>query len=195
VKSISEDYDKAIDILNKAVALAPKDPDALNARAITYFFAGKVDKALLDFKAQLTLQPNNSELAVSCANCYRNMNDHENAQRYYGMAIKLNPQEGRSYGGSGFDYSLQNKMDKALWYVQQITATPQEEAIYDASKNELRLANVYLSTGKKETALELGRKVESYLLDAKSPHAVSNYVERLKQCLQFMQSAGALHKL
>lgn len=89
-------------------------------------------------------------------------------------------------------YLLVGKSEKALKFAQQIKTAPAAEVIYfHISKNQMRLAKVLYAVGEKDRALELARKVESFLLDT-SRHAGFNPPDILDDCLHFMEHAGAI---
>lgn len=88
-------------------------------------------------------------------------------------------------------YLLQGSPGKALSYAEQIKSTPEDSRYFVQHKSALRWANVLFSLGKKDKALDIGRKVEMELL--KVPSAVGQEVDLwLIDCLNFMNRAGAV---
>ncbi|MBS1999085.1 MAG: tetratricopeptide repeat protein, partial [Cyanobacteria bacterium SZAS LIN-2] len=121
----SKQYREAVTDFTRAIAQEPHNADYYNGRGAAQFFCKRVDLALVDFKKALELRPGSDDFALSVANCYRHLNDHASAQHYYELAIKLNPRGTNAYAGSGFDFSMQNKMDKAVArYTQGLAANP-----------------------------------------------------------------------
>jgi len=88
-------------------------------------------------------------------------------------------------------YLLQNAPGKALSYAEQIKSIPEDSRYYVQHMSALRWANLLYSLGKKDKALEIGRKVEMELL--KLPSAYGQDVDLwLVDCLNFMNRAGAV---
>jgi hypothetical protein len=88
-------------------------------------------------------------------------------------------------------YLLENKSVDASKFAQEITEPPPGDAVFDNSKPSLRLANVLFSVGKKDQALDLGRKVEKKLIESQGRFGIADYERRLDECLHFMERAGA----
>lgn len=61
----NKEYDKAIDVLNTAIALSPKDSNLYAGRASAYADQGKFDEALSDYHQAIRLEPNEAYLYFS----------------------------------------------------------------------------------------------------------------------------------
>ncbi len=92
-------------------------------------------------------------------------------------------------------YLLENKSKEALHFAQQITEPPADDSVFDPSRSQLRLANVLLSVEKKDQALEMGRKVETFLLASPRRFRITDFEQKLSDCLHFMERAGAVEDI
>jgi tetratricopeptide (TPR) repeat protein len=54
---MKQDLDKALADCNQALRIAPKDPDALDSRALVHLRRGELDLALADYDAAIKAQP------------------------------------------------------------------------------------------------------------------------------------------
>ncbi len=86
-------------------------------------------------------------------------------------------------------YLLQNKLAKAALCTDQITKAPTGEVISE-TKDKLRLANVLLSMGKREEALEWAKQVAKPLHDYPGAFGYSSTTMQ-EQYREFMRRAGA----
>jgi tetratricopeptide (TPR) repeat protein len=55
----NEQYDEALNLVTKALALAPKNPYILNNRGYTYLLTGELEKGIDDINESITLDPYN----------------------------------------------------------------------------------------------------------------------------------------
>jgi tetratricopeptide (TPR) repeat protein len=89
--SMSQDYfEDAIPLLEEGVKIAPKRGDLIAALGESYFMAGRVDKAIEQFKALLAIDTSArsySYLGLS----YRNLGRSDEAKQYFQQGLKLDP--------------------------------------------------------------------------------------------------------
>ncbi len=89
--SMSQNYfEDAIPLLESGLQVAPERPDLLAALGESYFMAGKVDKAIEEFKK--LLQIDNSARSYSFLGLsYRNLGRFDEAETYLRQGLKLDP--------------------------------------------------------------------------------------------------------
>jgi len=89
--SMSEDYfEDAIPLLEDGVKIAPQRTDLIAALGESYFMAGRVDKAIEQFKKLLAVE--NSARSYSFLGlAYRNLGRFDEAKRYFQQGLKLDP--------------------------------------------------------------------------------------------------------
>lgn len=83
----------AIDALNKAIPLAPKDGNLLNERATLYIRQQKFKEAETDLQVALKLDPDNANYFYKLGNIYRSTGKLKEAKSYYLIAKRLTPKE------------------------------------------------------------------------------------------------------
>src|ERR1700677_583583 len=85
----AKDGRKAFDLFDKAVALDPKAPVALNARGTALTAMGDQDKALADFTAALALDPKYAETLDNRGMAHDLKGEHDPAIDDYNAALAL----------------------------------------------------------------------------------------------------------
>ena len=89
--SMSQDYfEDAIPLLEDGLKIAPRRPDLLAALGESYFMAGKVDRAIEQFRTLLSIDQSArsySFLGLS----YRNLGRFAEAKQYFEQGLKLDP--------------------------------------------------------------------------------------------------------
>lgn len=89
--SMSQDYyEDAIPLLESGLKLAPQRTDLLAALGQSYFMAGKVDKAIDEFKKLLDMDHSARSLAFLGLS-YRNLGRFDEAKSYFEQGLKLDP--------------------------------------------------------------------------------------------------------
>ncbi len=99
-----DDYDLAIDDLNKAVAANPRSTEALLYRGKSYFAKNEVDKALADFNKAVELDRNFDAAYVGIGRVYSRKNESDKAVQFYTKAIELNPKNFAAFENRGYEY-------------------------------------------------------------------------------------------
>jgi tetratricopeptide (TPR) repeat protein len=89
--SMSQDYyEDAIPLLESGLKIAPQRTDLLAALGQSYFMAGKVDKAIEQFKKLLEIDHSARSLAFLGLS-YRNLGRFDEAKGYFEQGLKLDP--------------------------------------------------------------------------------------------------------
>lgn len=89
----NKDLDAAVTDLNKALELAPADPDALIARGEAREEMGQYDQAVEDYTAVLSKNPKNEKALKNRARAYSKSGQDEKAKADRGAAAKVNPKK------------------------------------------------------------------------------------------------------
>jgi tetratricopeptide (TPR) repeat protein len=109
----SQEYEKAIDSLNKSIELSPKFPLSYYYRGYAYLREEDYDRAILDLEKSISLDPNLSDPYASLAIAQLELNDYEEAIRAATKAIILNPKDASSYYNRGLAYYYLKEYEKA----------------------------------------------------------------------------------
>jgi tetratricopeptide (TPR) repeat protein len=145
-------YEDAIPLLESGLQLAPKRVDLLAALGESYFMAGKVEKAIEEFKKLLELD-NSARSYAFLGLSYRNLGRFEEAKQYFQQGLRLDPHNATCLFNLGFIAERQGEADEAEKMFQQtLKANP------DFADALLELANIRLAARKFAEAEELLRR-------------------------------------
>ena len=123
-------YDKAIEDLEAAVALAPGTTDARNALGTAYFKKGDVDKAVASYDAALKVNPQFVPALLNRGRVYFLKPDYDRAAADYDAALKVG-ESSAAYAGRGLAYSRKGDLDKALAdLIEALRLDPKDAASY-----------------------------------------------------------------
>ena len=87
--SMSQNYfEDAIPLLESGLQIAPRRPDLLAALGESYFMAGKVDKAIEEFKKLIDVEGSARSYAFVGLS-YRNLGRFDEAKKYFQQGLKL----------------------------------------------------------------------------------------------------------
>lgn len=151
--SMSQSYfEDAIPLLESGIQIAPQRSDLLAALGESYFMAGKVDKAIDEFKKLLGLE--NSARSYSFLGLsYRNLGRFDEAKQYFEQGLKLDPHNTNCLFNLGFIAERQGDAPAAEIYFQKTLAS--NPGFPDAL---LELANMRMAAKKLPEAEELLRR-------------------------------------
>ncbi len=109
----SQEYEKAVDSLDKSIELSPKSPLSYYYRGYAYLKKEDYDRAILDLEQSISLDPNLSDAYSSLAVAQVKLKDYEGAIRAATKAIILNPKDAYSYYNRGLAYYYLKEYEKA----------------------------------------------------------------------------------
>jgi tetratricopeptide (TPR) repeat protein len=100
--SISQNYfEDAIPLLESGLKLAPQRSDLRAALGESYFMAGKVDKAIDEFKQLIAVEPSARSYAFLGLS-YRHLGRFDEAKQYFQQGLKLDPHNSSCIFNLGF---------------------------------------------------------------------------------------------
>ena len=145
-------YEDAIQVLEEGVRIDPRRADLHAALGESYFTAGKVDKAIVEFNRLLELDPSARSYAF-LGLCYRHLGRFDEAKKYLDQGIKRDPKNVACLFNLGFIENRQGNYDAAeKWLQQAINLDPNYyEALFE-------LGSVKMEEKKFEEALPLLRR-------------------------------------
>jgi len=145
-------YEDAIPLLESGLTLAPKRADLLAALGESYFMAGKVEKAIDEFKKLLEID-NSARSYAFIGLSYRNLGRFDEAKQYFQQGLKFDAQNATCLFNLGFIAERQGEADQAEDLFQKtLKANP------DFADALLELANIRLAARKFAEAEELLRR-------------------------------------
>ena len=85
------DLDKALDLVNQVIAIAPDFAEAWNQRAIIYYNVGYFDASLADVEKTLQLEPRHFGALSGRGMCYLGLRDPDEALAAFEEALDVHP--------------------------------------------------------------------------------------------------------
>ena len=151
--SISQNYfEDAIPLLESGVQLAPRRPDLLAALGESYFMAGKVDSAIVDFIKLIDIEPSSRSYAFLGLS-YRHLGRFDEARSYFQKGLKLDPHNPTCLFNLGYMSERQGEIaDAESKFVEVLRANP------DYADALLELANLRMAAKKLPEAEQLLRR-------------------------------------
>jgi len=98
------EYDKAIALYDKYIAINPTDATAYCNRGLAYYEKGNYDRAIADFHKAIVLNPKSAEAYYNRGLAYYEKGNYDRAIADYDKAIDFNPEDADAYQGRGFAY-------------------------------------------------------------------------------------------
>jgi tetratricopeptide (TPR) repeat protein len=164
--SQQKEYERAFDLLTKALADSPDQKELLYTRALMAERVDKPDIVEADLKKILAMDPDNVEALNALGYTLLNKPDrYADAEKYLQQALRLEPNAAVIIDSYGWLQFKLGNTEKALDYLQQAYEKQQENEI------AAHLAEVLWALGRKDEAKKLFNKAikdapdDEYLLD------------------------------
>ncbi|MCE3297292.1 MAG: hypothetical protein K0R65_3006 [Crocinitomicaceae bacterium] len=146
--SQNNDFEGALSLLNKAIALDPKGHQAYALRAIIHFRQGNSDKALNDMNQAISLKPDKTTYYSDRAYVYNQMRNYEKALADFNKAIELDP-ENMVYADRALVRFGLNQLDPAV----ATDLKTQLDSYYNDDFNWYLLGTYYYGKGEDQEAI------------------------------------------
>lgn len=114
IESITGNYDKALALCSKAIALEPTSSKGYDRRSIIYHKMGRYDEALADANKAIELESSNAELYYSRGVTLHEMGRYDEALIDTNNAIELDPNDADFYSSRGITLHKMERYDEAL---------------------------------------------------------------------------------
>ena len=165
-------YEDAIPLLESGLQIAPRRADLRAALGESYFMAGKVERAIEEFKKLLETE-NSARSYAFLGLSYRNLGRFDEAREYFQQGLKLDPQNSTCLFNLGFIAERQGDSAAAETLFQQTLKSNPE--FPDAL---LELANIRIAARRFPEAEDLLRKYVRVSPDATNGYYKLAIVER-----------------
>lgn len=143
-----EQYETALDDLNKAISQNDKFADAYSKRCFVYYISGNIDSAVKDCARAISLKPDFAEAYYNRGLAREADNQAESAIADYGEAIAIDRNYEAAYARRGYVHYLSKRNKQAIAdYTQAILIKPDDDAVY------LNRALVYYDSGDVDKAM------------------------------------------
>jgi len=109
-----QQWDKAIEVADKAIKLAPQDGDYFQIRAMAFKSKGEATKAIEDFNTVIKLKPDYFRAYHDRGHTYADMREWKKAEQDYNHAIELNDVYATAYINRAELYRRTGRIDEAI---------------------------------------------------------------------------------
>ncbi len=121
---------KALDDINKAIAIKIDFKDAFLQRGLLYDLLGKTENARLDYERVLELDPKNARAYTNLGTYYGQQGNYSKAIDYFKKALFYAPNLYASYANIGLVYLNKNQPDSALYYFNKAKSLSPDATTY-----------------------------------------------------------------
>jgi tetratricopeptide (TPR) repeat protein len=144
---LEKQYDKALPVLNKAIALQPENYDAYYVRGNLFSNIKKYKESLEDFNKNIKLNPNSYRVYNNRGNIFKDEKEFDLAINDFDSALRINPNYTDAYINRGTVFSIEKKYVEAISdFLRAIEIDPESAVAYTSK------AAAELNSGKKEYA-------------------------------------------
>ena len=140
-----EELSLAQDDLEKSVALDGTLHFAHYNLGVVYQKQGKLDQAVVEYKEEMKLTPDDPGAAENLGLVYLEKGDPDGALTILQQALKIDPKLYKSLDGIGKAYLRKGQPAQAIPYFQRALAVAP-----DSAKMHFQLGQAYLKTGQRE---------------------------------------------
>jgi len=181
-----EKLDKAIEVLQKALALYDLDPEVWNYLGVAYWRKGDYQKALKLYQKAVSLDDTQAIIFSNLGALYlsiflqtKKAKDHTQSVEYFQKAIELDPDLSMAYKGLGVANRLIEKVDAAIsCWEKALELSPDDDFIV------YNLGIAYLERGMKSQALEYFKRYISLKKHSLSPEEQKRIDALIQRCKQ-----------
>ncbi|ABF42006.1 Tetratricopeptide repeat protein [Candidatus Koribacter versatilis Ellin345] len=185
----AENYQNAIELLQRALVLEPEHKYGWDALAETYYNAGDLNKAIEYYKKQLEVNPYDDLANTGLAQVYMTQYKYDDALAAFKKQAEINPLDKTAHLGIGQVDIIREDYKAAVPELERaVSILPQ------SSVARYMLGNAYLNTGQTEKAITAFE--ESVKLDANNPmtwndiaYALADKDVKLDKAEQYAQSS------
>jgi tetratricopeptide (TPR) repeat protein len=161
-KFLAEEFEAAIELLNRAIELDPELAPAYFRRGDSLQQSGEIREAIGNYDRAIELDPEYGTAYRNRANAYLKLDEYEKALANYDRAIEINPESKYAYSNRGTVYSIREEYERALAdFTRAIEIDPEYAAGY------LNLTETQLKLGRPKDAVEDAREIVALSDDVK----------------------------
>jgi tetratricopeptide (TPR) repeat protein len=129
--SVDGDYEKALELVNEALANSPKSPQALAAKGDLLYYAGQYGSAANSYRNQSELNPDDPISLNNLANCFLKQGNFASAEFCYRRALKASPDFGLGYRNLAVLLVRQKKNEDAVSFFEKyLTFSPDDSEVH-----------------------------------------------------------------
>jgi tetratricopeptide (TPR) repeat protein len=180
----NKQYEKAIQILNKAIKMDPDYLYAYQVRGNSFYALRQYDDAFNDYADAIDIEPNNAINCYNFGNVYGVLKIYDTAIMNYDKAIKLKPDYANAYGARGGAYNNLQMFDRAI-------SDFNKALLFDSTAafvyNNRGLA--YSSIGQYDLSVNDFKKAISMDVNKERAYVIINIMEPLARLYRFSEAA------
>ncbi len=148
-------HDLALQEFQKALAINPRDADAIRGMAGAYERMGRVQDAEENYKKAIALKPDYWDGYNSLANFYDRQSRYSDAINQYRRVIELTPDNPAAYSNLGAEYQSMDNPDSARLAEEAFKKSLALSPTYAAYAN---LGNLYMGERRYAEAVEMTKR-------------------------------------
>lgn len=146
--SAVEDYNSAVNCINKAISIRSDDPDAYINRAESLYYLGKLDDALSDINNAIDRKPGDSLAYITKGLVLTKKNSLDDAMKSFEESLRLSADNDVAYDNLGYVHLLKRQYESAFKnFKSALKLNPNNAYAYN------NLGRAYFETGDVEQAL------------------------------------------
>ena len=172
----SEDFERVVEVYDKAIELNPNLTGAYNNRANAKCELGQYEAAIADYDAAITRNPDHAKVYYNRGVTKFTLGQYEAAIADYDAAITRNPDDAGAYNNRGNIKAELGQYEAAITdYDAAITRNPgYTKAYYNRGLAKVQLQRMDEARQDFEKALNLARAVSDTDLTARAERALEN---------------------
>jgi tetratricopeptide (TPR) repeat protein len=125
------EYQSARLDLNKAIELAPQNPQLFALRGIVYDSLERYERAIQDYNQAIGIDSKDATFYSLRGEAYEKLGRYELAVVNYSQVIQLNPKSSQAYIKRGYAYQVLKDGDKSITdFNQAVALNPQDAEVY-----------------------------------------------------------------
>jgi len=129
-------FTEALDLFNQALAIDPKNHQALNAKGATYAFQGRYDEGISLIQTAIQIKPEFVYAHFNLGLAYELARNYDKSIEAYKEALKLDEKDVWSYFGIASIYGRQGNVEKVIeWLRPAIALDPEVKTVAREEKD------------------------------------------------------------
>ncbi len=182
-------YQHAIDLLNKAIRMNPREHRYYNDRGVAYKQAGRMDLALADYTKALRIKPDYASSLNNRGVLYLEKGQYKEATADFTAALSLKGPTSKIYANRGLAYLRSGEIPKAIEdFRQSIILKPPDPRSF------LFMAESLDKLGDKAKALKMYELASEVTTDRQLLASIKERSDRLKTGGKIDDSRGGTHQ-
>ncbi len=124
-----------IDSLEAILKISPRDKETIKALAYVFHDARFIDRAIVEYKKYIELDPINADMLVDLGVCYSELNNPVQAESFFKSALKINKNHPQALFNLGIvSLNMKKNEEAEKWFKMVIEIAPGSPQAEQANK-------------------------------------------------------------